>query len=160
MSKVTTSKNISEKCLPFKEAMKFLSTIEELNYGGCAIAAIYLYDTLVKEGYNPKIIYCYYEDSSSFNTNQQYLSGNTKTLCGCSHAVISVNGEYYDSDGMCNYVIDQYDLFHEMTRETVIASIRRGTNWNYYFNRPTNLPLIRNYFGYGILRGKNNLVSN
>lgn len=154
-----TKRTIADKCSPFKEAINFLGSLDYVNCGGCAIAAVYLYDLLIKEGYKPELVYCYYDYSLSFDLNEKFINGEGKKLRGCSHAVVMVNGEYYDSNGLDNSIKNQYDKFHIMSRDIVLHSIKKPSNWNNTFHRPTNMKRIKQYFGYSILsRTKKNLV--
>lgn len=148
-----TKKKTGKKKLEmsYNEVESFLSNIPDINNGGCGIAALALYDAAVAEGKRPKIYYTYSSiNNFSYEVNQKYIKGKIKEAQACSHIVIKLGKNYYDSKG-------EYDMYreaHVVTREHLVNSIKHGC-WNPSFDRSTYLPRINSLMGYNILIGLN-----
>lgn len=133
------------------EVIDFMNTIPCINYGGCGISALAMYDAAVKEKLNPKIVYVYgWWDSGTIN--QQYKEGKTQYAASAAHVMISINDVLYDSHGEREY--DDFEWFtsadDEITREHLVNSLNYGS-WNSDFDRKTWLPIIEKFIGYKLL---------
>jgi hypothetical protein len=131
------------------ELQSSLNEILVINYGGCAFAAIAMYDLLVKFGQKPTIIYAYRGwDSADYISNTEAINNKSKDFKSCNHALIKLNGKFFDTTGERN--IKQWEYYHEIPRKNVIDSLKTAC-WNPSFVRSVYLPIIYKKIGYAII---------
>lgn len=119
----------------FIETQNFLSSIDSINYGGCGIAALALYDAAVREGKKVEIVYLYNEwNTEEMEINEQFQQGNNTKAASCMHIVVKVDGEKVDCDGNINLKFLPVYKEHTVTREHLIQSLITG-GWNPCFDR-------------------------
>jgi len=133
--------------LTFTKARKELDSLPFINQGGCGLAALALYDTAVREGKKPKIVYCYsfWGDSTAMHKNNLFKEGKRKRAYACSHVLIKVGKRYWDSTGEIKSkdVKWAYELDEDITRKHLIASINNKGAWNDCFDRRRCMPIIK-----------------
>lgn len=128
---------------------RYLDNIPNLNYGGCGISALVLFDHAEAAGLKPKIVFGYSTWDCGYDENKEYKRGNRQYAESASHIFISFGGKDYDSDG--EYKRKGYWMFDdEITRDHLVDSIRHGC-WNPSFDRKKYLPRIENFIGYQLV---------
>lgn len=133
----------------FIKTMNKLSNIPYINYGGCGLAALVLYETAVKEKLNPKIIFIQ-SDDYSYDVNEAFKEGKIKKATSCNHAVIKINNKLYDSDGEYSLKGDYGFKLQEISKDHLLNSIIFG-NWNPTFDRQKWLGKIEKMIGKNII---------
>jgi len=136
----------------FKETRKFLNSIGTINYGGCGVSALALYDSAKREGLKPKIVYLYFAffESKSMLNNNKFKEGKRKTADACSHILVKIGNRLYDSSGVIGKsMLYMYKLDEEITREHLVSSINNKGVWNETFDRERWIPHIQKYFKRG-----------
>ncbi len=136
----------------FQLIQSFLKTVENLNNGGCGIAALALYDAAVLEGKNPKIIYLYhpYYDST-LHINEDVIRGEREKAESCWHVVIEIDGKIFHADGEITTETENFGEMldypkHTVDREMLINSLTNG-GWNSSFDRKKWYPKIKEMVG-------------
>ena len=133
----------------YKTIKSFLNKIPDINYGGCGISTLVLFDHAKAEGLNPKIIFGYSRWSGGYEENNEYRKGNRKHAESASHIFINIEGVDFDSNGV--YERDDDWVFDsEITREHLVNAIVYGS-WNDRFNRKKWLPEIEKFIGYKLV---------
>jgi len=142
---------MKKKIKSFKDAVRFLDSIPYINRGGCAISAVSLFLWLKKNGYNTqqtKIVY-FYRHSSTYRTNQMFLSNKSKGASSCEHAVLYHKGCFIDSRGVIDKNtnshprISDYKLSHYIDFDVqFFMSSFKSSNWNDDFMRVKHVPII------------------
>lgn len=132
-----------------KECREVLSTIPNINNGGCLIAAYSIF--LYYKKYYPKL----FKDSlvivqlsktpGDIVHNQMYLKNYYDSPCSSNHFGISFNGgkTYYDSEGLISVSEYSYKLIipHKLTKEFTVKALKSST-WNSKFKRKKYVPKI------------------
>ncbi len=100
MAKITNLNNL----------VNYIHSIEDINKGGCGIAALFIFKWIKKRYPNAdvKMVYYYYEHSQyRFEANNNYLKNNGGEPTSASHVVIKYKNVYFDSyrvnDGFKEY---------------------------------------------------------
>jgi len=126
--------------------------VENINHGGCGIAALALYDAAVLEGKNPKIIYLYHPCYNQTQyENEEVMRGERKKAASCWHVVLEIDEKIIHADGE---ITEQTEDFGEMLdypkhivdREFLINSLTNG-GWNSAFDRKKWYPKIQQMVG-------------
>lgn len=136
---------IKNNSVKTSDVMDYLSNIEDINCGGCGIAALVLYEMFKKEGKNPKILYFYlYYGDPNYKINKEFIKGNTDIAGSAYHIVVEVDGRFYDCEG--EYDIDAMGIWekHYVTKDHLINSLTHG-GWNDTFDRKKYYPKIKKY---------------
>ena len=134
----------------FEKVQAYLSNIDCISYGGCGLAALALFDAAKLEGKNPEIVFIYdaWSDERSYETNTQFLQGNTKDAASSWHIVIKLEDKYYDGNGEWDGSFElNYKKYHTSTREHLIQSLIKGS-WNTMFDRKKWFPKIKQFCGW------------
>lgn len=141
----------------FEEIKQTLSGFDKINFGGCGLAALALYDAAIKEGKNAEIVYFYTSRFSGFvKMNEDFKKGVTDTAQSASHIMVKINDLYYDAlhevKGESVYKVGNwtFEYSHQVTREHLISSLLFG-GWNDSFNRKHYLPILNNFVGYELI---------
>jgi hypothetical protein len=137
--------------ITFKKTQKFLQDVPNINFGGCGMAALALYDAAKKEGKKPKIVYVYSPwDEDSYRKNIKFKEGKSKKADACMHIVIKIGKNYYDADGKISKgYVENYFKDPEITRDHLVASINNKGVWNDSFRRKIWGPEIKKFFKKG-----------
>jgi hypothetical protein len=145
-----------KKIKSFKDAVRFLNSIPDINCGGCGIAAVSLYLWLKKNGYNvknTKVVYLY-SDSDSYRTNQSFLSNEDVYATSCEHAVLYHKGRYIDSRGVIDDNththprVSRYNMSHFIDFDVKFFRASFSSDyWNDYFERQKEVPRIEKVLG-------------
>ncbi len=131
----------------FKKTMEFLSGVDNINCGGCGVAALGLYDAAVLEGKTPKIIYLYHP---FYSWGEKEINDEVLRAESCWHIVVEVDGKHYhangeiDSSSECEHILHYQK--HIVEREMLINSLTNG-GWNSSFDRKKWVPKIKDMIG-------------
>ena|SRR5687768_8608766 len=121
-----------------------LAGIPNINWGGCAVAALAMYRVGVRLGMNVQLMYLYdYDWDELYERNDNALVFNG-TFGGCSHAVCVVDNTALDS--LCETFIWLFPYRHFLPEKAVVASINDG-KWNPRFKRDVYIPWIEEAIG-------------
>ena len=134
-----------------KQRLNLLNKLEELNQipainrGGCAVAAYAIKKYLKIQGIKSNIIYL-------LDYEPDYIELSNGNAEACAHAIIEVEGVWYDSSGPLNKkdiirkceAEEPYGIFN-ISRHLVKKSIK-GAVWNPSFDKECYLPKIANIF--------------
>ena len=123
-----------------KKKLILLDRIENINYGGCAIAALAISKWLDKKGVENAIIYQTFGNSS---LESNLMNANKNKGIGansCPHAQVLIEGLFWDSAGF-HFPKEDFVI---VSKESVIYSINNST-WNPSFNR-TSISEIEGIF--------------
>lgn len=132
------------------EVQRFLRNIPYINHGGCAIAALVMYDYLVANKVEAKIVYAYHSYDPDYEANVSQLAKGGDYLEPCEHAMVSVNDVLHDCRGERS--VYEYDKYHSISREMVVKSLN-AKGWNSSFDREEYVPVIEEKIGYNIKLG-------
>jgi hypothetical protein len=132
--------------LSFKQTLKALDRIPNINRGGCGFAALALFDAANREGRKAKIVYCYTAyDGSALHKNNQFKEGKRKKAHACHHIIVKLGKKYWDSTGKIDE--DEFADFEwideEITRKHLIASINNKGAWNSIFDRRGSMSQLK-----------------
>jgi len=123
----------------FDDLLRFLNSVRNINYGGCAISALVMYRWLKKKKEKSKIVYCY-QDKVSARENSKIKRKKIGQPCSCSHAILKYKNKYFDSNGIFNQT-HRYSKKHVLPEAIVVRTINEAPTWNPEFNRD-RIPLI------------------
>lgn len=132
----------------FTDACEFLDNIENINYGGCGVAALALYRWLQKNESidGVKIVFCYsgYEQDTLENNRSKLDEGDINLLAP-SHVMLYRSGRYFDSEG--GLELPRYPLLQFIELSVLLATINEPNGehyldgWNETFDREA-IPVI------------------
>jgi hypothetical protein len=130
-----------EELKDFKSVMCMLSSIPNINSGGCAISAIAM--LLWLKRHNPStdvnVVYLY-DCKRDYNINNKFINGKSSDVRACSHAVLYVDGNYIDCNGTVNVL--NYGYKHTFDTVSLAVNTLKALNWNPMFDRNSYLPII------------------
>ena len=135
----------------FAEVLRYLSSIENINRGGCGIAALAIYRWLKKHNRlkDTKIIFLYdYTARQLYDVNYQILNNNSDgTPEGAPHIILERLNKYLDSDGYLKkrYINFQYSSKLIVNTEFLLKALNSNAglgSWNKAFNRKKQIPKI------------------
>lgn len=134
----------------FVQTQQFLNSVEYINYGGCGIAALALYDAAVLEGRKPKIVYLYhpYHEADSRTINEGIMKGEIEPTkaTSCYHICVQIGKKIYHADGEftkdheAGYLLDFPKQY--VTKELLLNSLKYA-GWNSQFDRKKWVPKIK-----------------
>lgn len=129
----------------FKKLRERLSLVEDINHGGCAIAAYIMYMWLKERGIKSEMVYMYRHSFDGYTQNNSYLNNERSLAFSCSHAGIILNGEVID----CNetLLLDMFRYNHKVSPELVLNSLTNTSVWNDSFDREVSIPIIEKFSG-------------
>lgn len=139
-----------------RDIIFFLGTIEDINNGGCGIAALALYKWLEKhENYKPEILFCYRADSRDrLKTNKSIMEEDknnvrTSMLKVPNHIMVKYHEDYIDADGFWPdaQFYNRYEAWHTVSVEQLISTIHNYRDWNSDFERDRNVHKIEGFIG-------------
>lgn len=139
--------------MTFSQARNFLDDIHAINWGGCAISALALYEWLRRNNRpidDVKLVYLYSPDSETFEANEKYFNGLSKWASSCEHACLLYRGKLYDSRGVFDEDRQRrYCSRHiiSFTEKEFIKASLNSDQWNSSFDRDNNVPRIQNVLG-------------
>ncbi len=132
------------------QVQKFLRGIPDIDFGGCGIAALVIYDYLVANNVEAEIVFAYYSYDPDYETNLSAIQNGGGELKACAHAMVKVNGLFHDCRGERR--INTYASHHTISRELAVKSLN-CSGWNDIFKRWRYLPVIEKAIGYDIKFG-------
>jgi len=130
---------------------KFLDSIPYINGGGCGYSALAMYRWLEKHNYNMDEVsftFLYISGDDSFSINEEFLMGLRAYPTSCSHVLIRIGDELYDSSGGLEffkenwYVANRHDY---LDIDFLLLSLKYG-EWNDLFDRHAEIPKIAEKF--------------
>lgn len=129
----------------FEERLYRLNEINNINAGGCGVAAVAIYRFLTQNGLYSKYLSFAFAykgwDASLYESNlNKHNNGNYDELEVPSHVVLKFKNKFFiDSNG---YDTDpQYDLFHDVSHDEVLINVNHS-GWNWIFDRRKEIPKI------------------
>lgn len=128
----------------FRALRALLSKIPNINHGGCAIAALAMYQVGKEVGMNVQIMYLYDHESDSDFQNNRYAIYGLAPISECCHAICVVDNTALDSRYEISTSI--YPYKHFVPEEFVINSLKEDI-WNKQFDRNLWLPRIEMFLG-------------
>jgi len=132
--------------LDFKKRIKRVDeTLNWINAGGCAVAALYMHEFLAKKDVDSEIVYMF---RGTYDTD--YLNNCENGIPdSCAHAVLKVDKNYYDTRGKYS-VADLLDRGYEHIKpvpvEYVVASLDVRNRWNPMYDREEGTPVLQDIF--------------
>lgn len=135
--------------LAYETLRRFLEKIPNINYGGCGISALALFDHAEAAGLKPRIVFGYSPWDGGYDENQEYKRGNRQHAESAAHIFIHFGGKDHDSDGEYERN-DHWTFDDEITRDHLVDAIRHGS-WNCSFEREKYLPKIEKFIGYQLV---------
>ena len=130
-----------------KKVQKELNDIPMLNAGGCALVAHAFAEYVNKNFHDLKadIVYIF-RDYEEMN----YERANNNMACSCTHAVVNVNGIYYDSTGSYTYkdLMNKWNAVFsaKVDSDVALEGIKTYGWWNHMFDRLKYAPKINSLF--------------
>lgn len=126
-----------------EQVQLFLSSIDNINRGGCGISALAMYRWLKKHGKtNEQTAFYFLEnDEDNHKNNQQYHTNKEIVLKASSHVVLYHNDQTIDCDGFKPISNYSYQLL-EKSEEFLIKMINNIHSWNYSFKRKDHVKKI------------------
>lgn len=125
-----------------EEVTEFLSSIPDINAGGCGIAALAILRWIEKnasEMLNDIQIVFLYNDSWQYNTNCTMIQSGEKSLVVPAHVVLRTNkGE--EIDAHCDWCEQEHPVSLDHLITTINDPIENG--WNPWFERKTQVKKI------------------
>jgi hypothetical protein len=125
------------------EVRYYLSTLENINLGGCGIAALTMWrwlkgQDLITE--NDKIVFLYGKDLKKIYANNVYaFNGGHNKPDSCDHVCLFYNGLYFDCFGFVK--IDKYKWVQFVDENFLVESLNHGI-WNSKFHRARAIDFI------------------
>lgn len=133
----------------FAEVLRYLSSIEYINRGGCGIAALAIHRWLEKNGMlkDTKIVFLYdYMTHMLYNTNYEILNKNRNGIPeGAPHIVVKRLNKYLDSEGYLKktHIDFRYSNKLEVDTDFLLTAINNNRGkWNELFDRKKQIPKI------------------
>ena len=129
-----------------KEVRKFLSGINNINSGGCGIAALAMI-RWIRKNLNKEITNIYFIHTflnPYVEENRRYINERKGVICAPSHVYISFGGKIFD---VFEYELKKY-MYNTMqfkSEEILINSINNIGTWNRFFDRKESIPVIEAY---------------
>jgi hypothetical protein len=133
------------------QVRRFLDNFEYINYGGCGIAALSMYRWLKKNNMlkgNECFIFLYQANDFYYNTNERFFKGLSKNIVSCTHVVLKIDDEYYDTTGKTRTMfLWRYLSQHDNIPEDNLIIALNNDCWNYLFDRKLYVPIIEKVLG-------------
>lgn len=126
-----------------KEVREYLNDVEDINWGGCAIAMLAMYRWLKKNNQlKPDTCFIFLHDNTDrYERNKESLSNIGQTPTACTHACLYHDGKYIDSKS--NIDIRNYRFMLKIdSEEFIVESINNRSAWNDTFERDKYVPDI------------------
>jgi len=127
-----------------------LASIENINCGGCGIAALAVYLFLKKHNRIPKNfrIITFYKSKwcdEEFQKNNEFLKGNNSQASPCWHIAFVVDNQILDVQKTVNIIeFEKTLIIPERKTEEFLRSAITSTGWNSAFERSIQIPIIEN----------------
>ena len=125
-----------------KKVRQFLSDIDHIHQGGCAIAAYSMYLWLKKNHKLPKT-FCFvylYDDPDQFESNDAVLKRKRGRPTSCTHAGIIYRRKKLDCKKEIQVPSRFIHCFED--EEFMVKSINNIPTWNPNFHRTSQIPII------------------
>ena len=127
--------------------MDVLSTIPNINMGGCGISALSMYVWLQEYKHaTPQILFCYKPYSKNTYDNNKKLLKTPSILSVPNHIVLIYNYHKIDSDGVLKDFKETYKYWHKVSLKKLVDTIMYSNNWNPAFKRHKNIKKIEKCF--------------
>lgn len=120
----------------FDEVRNYLDSVEEINAGGCGVAALAMYRWLKKMNLlkgDEYFVFCFSsKHAQNYKNNKRFLDLDSLVADSASHIYLNYGGWCYDSYDKIKYVC--YTTYLEVTEEHLLNSLNFG-GWNSTFDR-------------------------
>lgn len=132
------------------DALWYLSSIENINSGGCLIAAYSVFLNELRNG-NKNVRIHAIDIQYALNENLEFINNERKYPVSNRHYVWTYyqKGRFWDSRGVYDISSKFYDSLEiplEVTHKFVELALKYGC-WNKAFDRSYEVPKIETYFG-------------
>lgn len=130
-----------------------LASMENINCGGCGIAALAVYLFLKKHNRIPKSfrIITFYKSEwycdcdEEFQKNHDFLKGNNSQASPCWHIAFIADNKILDVQRTVNIIeFEKTLIIPERKTEEFLRSAIASTGWNPAFERSVQIPIIEN----------------
>lgn len=155
-----------------QELFSYLTSVKDINRGGCLFAAFAVFKVLQKEGLSNDDLVIVQLDAGMLNisTNQMFINGQTDEVRSSNHFVLSPDGgkTLYHTGGLFETESStKYNLVIPNDKvETFCETALHKANWNKKFKRTrgvkeinfmlgTEIPNFRKNYGRKLARNKN-----
>lgn len=129
-----------------EEIKKINDKYPDINYGGCGLFAVLLYNKLKNLGYNPVICSFVYNEQAFRKSIEIYnkegiLSYELKRREGFCHVILKVGDFYMDSTGVYEIVTEMdefcmgYRVVEGVSYKMILECSNKRSLWNNTFNR-------------------------
>lgn len=138
----------------FQTLREELRAVDNIECGGCSVAAYILYRYLIQAGWSDAhVVYAYSRGHRAKPTNDSYITSGGGVASSCSHAYVEIPSLNLSIDPISiaevepdelSGVIDLYDYHHipnELIEKFIVDSMLFPEEWNYMFDRRLILPL-------------------
>ena len=133
----------------FAQVLRYLNGINNINGGGCGIAALAIHRWLEKNGMlkDTKIVFLYdYMTHMLYNTNYEILNNNRNGIPeGAPHIIVKRLNKYLDSEGYLKktHIDFRYSNKLEVDTDFLLTAINNNRGkWNELFDRKKQIPKI------------------
>jgi hypothetical protein len=133
---------------------QILDNIDDINCGGCGVAALAIYRWLKKNNLlfgGEEIVFLYCWEDSVFKCNDKVFKGEREPaeLEAPSHIVLNIEGTFIDSTFRTNETLtERYQAKHlGVTEDILLKTINNIGSWNDMFEREYNVPFIESSLG-------------
>jgi hypothetical protein len=126
------------------ELKKINRKIRNINYGGCGVMAVMIYDKLKLLGYKPKICVMVYNIANFSKSMDMYYKHGLEYYVdnrteGLPHIVVKANGYYIDSSGAYSNYHEINSMAEYLYEDVDVEFIRECCDvvdiWNNVFDR-------------------------
>lgn len=142
LSKAQLALPFMEKTTRIEKVTKFFDSIEDMNYGGCGIAALGMYLYLKKYKLHSDFVLIALSNTESYHLqNLAYVQGKTSQGRSSTHFCYEIDGVVH------RYMETDYELRIETRVEEFLTDIILNSVWNDSFERKKYCPLIEKTLG-------------
>ena len=128
------------------QVRKFLNGIDDINFGGCGVAALALYRWCKAHGLKPDgfaWLYKDYEADDLVSNENAIQSQELDNLYVPCHVALQLDGLLYDSatseaSNTCRTSLTQPGI----SESVLLHLLNDSRGWNSYFDRKTQVPII------------------
>lgn len=148
---------MTEQEIKAREIIKEIGEITyDLNRGGCLLACLVTFKKLRAMGYNCRDMQIIELNNYYTDHNKLWLQGKYRYADSACHFVLSFGNGYFDCDGdvdIHNWYGSQFNVTAEIPFykiESFCKSALKYGDWNWRFNRRTEVKKIRKAFNLNI----------
>lgn len=132
----------------FNSLADYLREVDCINQGGCGIAAYFIYELFKEQGKKPEIVFWHRSDDKFYKKNYKAITTGKGKPVAPAHAMVKLNGFYYDADG--RHTKDEFGWYWDkelVVNEKLLLESLKAKNWNDDFDRNQEVPLMEKKIG-------------